>query len=428
MLLSSFRHIAAVRASTPRVFWTLWWGTLINRIGGFVVPLLSIYLTRQRNLSIREAAAVVSMFGLGQIGASLIGGVLADRVGRRFTMLIGMFGGAAMMTCLAFAESPQAMALFVGLLALIGEMYRPAVAAFVADVVEPEHRVAAYGMIYWAVNLGFAIATVVGGALAGIDFFLLFLLDAGTMAVFGVVIVLKVPETLPRKGARRDRLTADEVAGALSLDRVELDLDRKPERRGRGPLADPAFVLFVLIALFFVLIPHQGGVVLTVHMMAQGFSAAEYGVVIACNGLLIVFLQPWLTARSSRHDPVRVLALAMLIVGGGMALHGVATSVWMHIAAVLIWTTGEILESPTRSAVVAAMAPADARGRYQGALVLAWGGGTFLGPRLGSWLWDLEPAALWWSCAGLGVVVALATLAVGPLWRHRMQPAPGAPR
>jgi MFS family permease len=406
VLLSSFRHIAAVRAATPRVFWTLWWGTLINRIGGFVVPLLSIYLTRQRGLSIREAAAVVSMFGLGQIGASLVGGVLADRVGRRFTMLLSMFGGAIMMTCLAFAETPQTMALLVGLLALVGEMYRPAVSAFVADVVEPEHRVAAYGMIYWAVNLGFAIAAMVGGALAGFDFFLLFLLDAGTMAVFGVVIALKVPETLPREGARRDRSTTP---------------------RSRGPIADPTFLLFVLIALFFVMIPHQSGVVLTVHMTAQGFSAAQYGVVIACNGLLIVFFQPWLTALSSRRDPVHVLALAMLVVGGGMALHGLATSLWMHIAAVIIWTTGEILESPTRSAVVAAMAPSHARGRYQGALVLAWGGGTFLGPRLGSWLFDLEPAALWWSCAGLGVVVALATLAMGRLWRHRMKPAPAAP-
>jgi MFS family permease len=329
-----------------------------------------------------------------------------------------------MMTCLAFAETPQSMALFVGLLALIGEMYRPAVSAFVADVVALEHRVAAYGMIYWAVNLGFSVASVVGGVLADIDFFLLFLLDAGTMAAYGVVIALKVPETLPRRGKRRERLPEVEVARARSTSPA----GRAGRRADRGPLADPVFLLFVLIALLFALIPHQSGVVLTVHMTAQGFSAAEYGAVMAFNGLLIVFVQPWLTAHSSRRDPVHVLALAMLIVGAGMALHGVAASLWMHLAAVLIWTTGEILEAPTRAAAVAAMAPPHARGRYQGALVLAWGGGTFLAPHLGSWLWDHDPAALWWSCAGLGGVVALATLAVGRLWRHRMQLAPDAPR
>lgn len=406
-MLSSFRHIAKVRASTPRVFWYVWWGTLVNRMGGFVIPLLTLYLTKQQHLSVRDAGAVVSMFGLGQMGASIIGGVIADRIGRRITMLIGLFGGSVMMTVLAFAETPQEMAICVGLLALIGEMYRPGVSALVADVVPAEQRVAAYGMIYWAVNLGFALASVIGGVLAGIDFFLLFLLDAATMAAYGLVIVFKVPETLQRKGQRHDPLLAEQIGAAVA--------------RQRGPLADPAFLLFVFIALFFVLIPNQSGVVLTVHMTAQGFSAAQYGAVMALNGLLIVVMQPWLTSHSSRRDPVRVLALAMLVAGVGMALHGAAASLPMHFLAVLLWTTGEILEAPTRSAVVAAMAPPHARGRYQGALVLAWGGGTFLAPRLGSWVWDWNPTALWWGCAGLGAVVGLVTLAVGRLWRHRMQ-------
>lgn len=419
MLATSLRYISQARATAPPVFWFVWWGTLINRLGGFVVPLLSIYLTRQRGLSITEAGAVVSMFGLGQIGASIIGGALADRIGRRLTMMIGLFGGAAMMTLLAFAETPLEMAICVGLVALVGETYRPAVSALVADVVAPEHRVAAYGLIYWAVNLGFALAAIAGGLLANVDFFLLFLLDAATMAIYGLVIAWKVPETSPRLvGRRAARASASlDAAPALGL--------TPSAARERGPLSDPVFLLFVLICLFFVLIPHQSSVVLTVQMTSQGFSSTEYGLVIACNGLLIVFLQPWMTVHSSRRDPVRVLAVAMLIAGGGMALHGAATSLWMHFLAVFIWTSGEILEAPTRSAAVAAMAPAHARGRYQGALVVAWGGGTFLGPRLGSWIWAREPQALWWGCLGLGVVVATATLLLGPRWRHRMKaPAP----
>lgn len=425
MLATSLRYISQARATAPPVFWFVWWGTLINRLGGFVVPLLSLYLTKQRGLSITEAGAVVSMFGLGQIGASIIGGVLADRIGRRATMMIGLFGGAAMMSLLAFAETPSEMAICVGLVALVGEMYRPAVSALVADVVAPEHRVAAYGLIYWAVNLGFALASIAGGLLANVDFFMLFLLDAATMAIYGLVIAWKVPETSPRLVARR-AAKASSRAEAANEAAIAASARLAPAAvRERGPLADPVFLLFVLICLFFVLIPHQSSVVLTVQMTSQGFSSTEYGLVIACNGLLIVFLQPWMTVHSSRRDPVRVLALAMLIAGGGMALHGAATSLWMHFLAIFIWTSGEILEAPTRSAAVAAMAPAHARGRYQGALVVAWGGGTFLAPRLGSWIWEREPAALWWGCFGMGVVVACATLLLGPRWRHRMKaPAP----
>jgi MFS family permease len=45
----------------------------------------------------------------------------------------------------------------------------------------------------------------------------------------------------------------------------------------------------------------------------------------------------------------------------------------------------EILESPTRAAIVAAMAPVDARGRYQGAVVLMFGAAQLVGPKLGTW-------------------------------------------
>lgn len=409
MLASSLRHIAQVRATTPRVYWILWWGMLINRMGGFVVPLLTLYLTGDRGLSIGEAAAVVSMFGLGQMVSSVIGGALADKIGRRITMLIGLFGGAAMMATLAFATTVPQMTVLVGLLGLVGELYRPAVLALVSDVVAPEHRAGAFGMLYWAINLGFAVAAMIGGLLAGTDFFLLFLLDAGTMAAFGVIIAWKIPETRP---ARPPPAAGDAMARAVGVASVP-----------GGPLRDPGFLLFIAITFLYVVIPQQSGVVLTVHMTEQGFSRAAYGAVMACNGVLIVLLQPALTAVSARRDPVRVLALAMLITGLGMALHGVSDWLVLHLLAVSIWTVGEILESPVRSTMVAAMAPVHARGRYQGGLVLTWGAAAFVSPRLGSWVWSHDSAALWGGCLGLGVLAAIAALLAAPLWRRRIAAA-----
>jgi hypothetical protein len=34
-------RIASVAAVAPRTYWVLWWGTLINRLGNFVVPMLT---------------------------------------------------------------------------------------------------------------------------------------------------------------------------------------------------------------------------------------------------------------------------------------------------------------------------------------------------------------------------------------------------
>jgi predicted MFS family arabinose efflux permease len=62
----------------PPAYWLLWLGTLINRLGGFVIPFLTLYLTGQRGIPISQAALMVSLFGAGSFTASLAGGVVAD--------------------------------------------------------------------------------------------------------------------------------------------------------------------------------------------------------------------------------------------------------------------------------------------------------------------------------------------------------------
>jgi MFS family permease len=70
------------------------------------------------------------------------------------------------------------------------------------------------------------------------------------------------------------------------------------------------------------------------------------------------------------------------------------------------------------------MAPEDARGRYQGAFVMTWGGGALVAPRLGTLVWQrVGPLALWLGCFGLGVFVAGALLATARERRARVAAA-----
>jgi MFS family permease len=73
----------------PRSFWFLWTGTIVNRAGSFVVPFLALYLTGDRDVSVAQAGVVLSLLGLGSAIGQTVGGVLADRVGRRRTMVLG---------------------------------------------------------------------------------------------------------------------------------------------------------------------------------------------------------------------------------------------------------------------------------------------------------------------------------------------------
>ncbi len=367
----------------PRTYWVVWWGTLVNRLGGFVIPLLTIYLLKVRRLDVDVVGTIAMGFGAGQVGASIVGGQLADRIGRRATLLISLFGGAVVMVGLGRARDLDAIRVLVIAIGFVGELYRPAVAALVSDVVTGPARLAAFGYLYWAVNLGFAVAATVGGVVADHDFQILFYADAATTFAYGVIVAFAVPETRPPPRPH------DANAPSVS------------------PLRDLQFMIFIALAFVVAFLILQCGATLSTHMTWQHFAPSTYGLVMGCNGVLIVVLQPVLTRWSARFDPSRVLAVASLLMGLGCFVHGLATVALGHVGAVVIWTIGEVLDSPIRSTTVAAMAPESARGRYQGMMVLAWGIAQILAPKVGTYVWNhAGPSAVWTGCLVLGVIVA----------------------
>jgi MFS family permease len=106
-------------------------------------------------------------------------------------------------------------------------------------------------------------------------------------------------------------------------------------------------------------------------------------------------------------------------------VHGLGAAVPIHVAAVCVWTIGEILRSGVSSSLVAALAPADARGRYNGVWVMSWGFASSLGPLVGARvLATWGPHVLWPGCLALAVIVAGAFLATAGPRRRRLATAP----
>lgn len=114
----------------------------------------------------------------------MIGGTLADRLGRRATMLLSLFGGAAAILSVGLSTSIPQIGVATFAMGWLAEMYRPAVSAMIADVVPPADRQRAYEHLYWVANLGFAIAPVLAGLAARTSYLTLFVVDAATMAAY----------------------------------------------------------------------------------------------------------------------------------------------------------------------------------------------------------------------------------------------------
>ena len=80
----------------------------------------------------------------------------------------------------------------------VGDTYRPAASAMIADLTAPTQRSHAFALMYVSINLGFAIGPAVGGFIAEYSFQWLFFGDAATCALYAVIILFGIKETLGR--------------------------------------------------------------------------------------------------------------------------------------------------------------------------------------------------------------------------------------
>ncbi len=382
----------------PRTFWLLWTGTLINRLGAFVVIFLAIYLTGERGFSQSQAGLVIGLYGVGGAIGTMTGGVLTDRWGRRPTMLTAQFGAAALMLALGLAHAYWQIAVAAFLLGTFAEGVRPAFSAMMVDVVPAHDRVRAFSLNYWAINLGFAFAAVGAGLAAQVDYLLLFVVDAGTTLVTALISLFFVAETRPVRA-----VAARATAGIRTV------------------FADRIFIGFVLLNLGAVIVIFQHLSSLPIAMSADGLGPATFGWVIAVNGVMIVAGQLFIPRLIEGHDRSRVLALATLIVGIGFGLVAFAGSAWFFALTVVIWTLGEMLQSPTSSALIAELSPSELRGRYQGVNSLSWSAGAALAPIGGGFVQEhLGDATLWLGCFVVAALVAVGQLVSGPARERRV--------
>ncbi|SNT50383.1 Major Facilitator Superfamily protein [Asanoa hainanensis] len=319
----------------PRPFWFLWFGTLINRFGYFVVPFLTLYLVRHRGFDPALAGAVVSAFGAGSLVSQPLGGWLADRAGRRPTLVAGLLATAAAYLALGAAASPAVLVGCAAAAGLATDLYRPAVAAVVADLVAPEHQRRAFALLYWAI-----VAATRDPRLVGL-----------TASTFAVAVV------------------------------------------------------------FF-----QGFVTLPLAMSADGLDAGAYGLVAALNPAVILLCQPVLVRLVAGVPLTFLYAGSGVATGVGFGLRLAADSIAGYAVTVAVWTLGEIALNIAAPAMLAVIAPAYLRGRYQGVWGSSWGLALLVAPVAGTWTWQRFGAGpLWLGCLALASAGTSSLL----VWRSR---------
>lgn len=356
----------------PGEYWILFSGTLVNRFGHFVIPFLAIYL-RQQGYDAKITSLTMGSYGAGALLSGIIGGYMADRFGRKNTMLFSCAGAATFMMLLSQAHTVPSLVIATFMTGLLTAMYGPAAGALIADLIPPELRVRAFSCQRLAINFGFAAGMATAGIMATRSFFALFVADAATTLILGLTVLFGLKS--------RPRVSKENSGWGHALRHM----------RGNVPF-QLAAVSSLLIGIVFWQMSSSYGLQAT---EGAGVSEQTYGLLMALNGILIVFLELPLTSYTKRLSPVLVMAGGYAIIGLGMGMNALGASLPILISSMVVLTAGEMIAFPVNNGYMAALAPDEMRGRYQGVISISWSLATMVGPSAGIALYQANAPLLW---------------------------------
>jgi MFS family permease len=349
----------------PRPFWVLMLADALHGAGaGLFVPYWALYLTTERGASGAQAGALLALAGgVGLVGAP-VGGLAADRIGRRPSLLIAGTGIGVGLILYGSLSSLVWIAVLTPFWAVMSDITSPAVSAAIADLVEPDLRAEAYGLRRQLHNMTFALGPPLGGLLVlALPMRWLFILAGLSALAATAAVAAGYPETRPERAAHE---------GPPRL------RDAARDRRLLALAAGLGVVTMVYVQFDGVL-----GVFLHEE---RGYSLAAWGLVFGLNPILIGALQYPVARWAGRRSPRAMLALGALLMGLALFVLWPASPLVLLVAAVVVLTVGEMLQGPIGSTVAADLAPPHLRGSYEGIVDLAFAVSYAPAVLVGLWL------------------------------------------
>ncbi|MFI5779567.1 MFS transporter [Nocardia sp. NPDC051570] len=380
--------LVTMREAPPAVR-ALLLGVLVNKLGAFLQVFLVLFLT-VRGFSEVQAGLALGAYGAGSVLGVLAGGMFTDRMGPRWTIVSGMAGTAALLLCLLYLTNYPALLATVVIVGAISQLYRPASATLLAELIPANRQVMVFALYRLAFNIGTTLAPLLGAALLSMSYELLFWGEAATSVGYAVIALCALPARAGAATGTTNEQTQDTTSGRGYL----------------AVLADRRYVAYLVAMLINAAVYVQYLSTLPLAMRQAGLEVFWYGVMVTINGVVVVTFELLMT-KVVQHWPVRrVLAVGFTMLGAGLALYALPGGLAVFAIGTLIWSLAEIIEGPTMFAYPAQAGPEHLRGRYIAAAHAMFGVGSALGPIIGVALWTGMGSQVWLVC-GLASILAL---------------------
>ena len=393
-----FARLKKIYHEFPRLFWVVVVVSFIDRVGGTLLfPFFALYITQKFNVGMTQAGILLGASSLFGLIGSTVGGALTDKFGRKQLILFGLVFSAV--STLAFGLVNEYSVLFplMVVVGLLSSVAHPAHDAMIADILPEKQRQEGFGILRVAGNLSWMIGPTIGGFVANINFFYLFVIDAVISCVVAALIFRIIPETKPEPHTHEQHESFWQTLIGY-----------------RVVLKDAAFMAFMVAGLLMMTVYLQMYGTLSVYLRDNhNINPSGYGFLMTTSAITVVLFQFWVSRVIKFRPPFLMMAIGTIFYMIGFALFGIVTAYFLFALNIVIITIGEMIVVPTSQSIAANFAPEAMRGRYMAIFGLSWAIPSTVGPGAAGYILDnYNPNLLWYIGGALCALSVLAYYAL----------------
>ena len=349
--------------------YVLFFASIVNNMGNFVGPFLTMFLTYRIGISIGMVGIIVAVnAGLGLIG-TMIGGKLIDSIGRKKVLIVfGVAAGIGYGLC-AFSHNPIIITGILMVSSFLAGFSQPVYSTITTDLTEGNQRNAAFSLNYMALNIGFSVGPLLAGFLYKNYLMWFFLGDAFTTFISIALVALFVPETKPTK---------EEIIESCS---------KTFESAEQGNLLAalvkrPTLLAFSLIIVIYFIVFSQFtfGLSIQIGDIFKNNGSTIFGSLMTVNAVICSLLTVFITSLAKNIKASLCISLGGLLYAIGFGMMFFINSYFMFIVSTATWTVGEILVATNTSVYIANHTPITHRGRFNSVFPIIRKLGFMIGP------------------------------------------------
>ena len=335
----------------PKEIYVLAFGKIMTSMGALIWPMLTLIMSEKLNLNGQTIGMYMMMFSMFMGPFYLLGGKLADKYNKKHIIVtFDLIGNSLYFVCAVLPISMTTLYL-LAIASVFQSMEQPAYDALIADLTTYKDRERAHSLNYLAMNLGLVMAPMLGGMLfnnyLNLSFFINGLADISSTLLL-LIFIKNVKNTV------RDNKAMNEYEKGEEGSIFKVFSQRK------------LFFLLFVISGIAALIYNQFNFLMPLHMEEafRGTGAFKFGILASINAVVVVIGTPIVTKKFSGVTDVRIMYFGQLLESVGLAFFIFVNRYFViAVVGIIIFTTGEIFGSISKTPYLTKRIPETHRGR-----------------------------------------------------------------